>query len=62
MYATSAVASHKKAITLFNDAAFMSDAGLAAFAKKMLVTLEDHKHMAEALIPEPPAPDTSPNP
>jgi putative membrane protein len=40
---------HTKAISLFTDASKGSDAELAAFAKKTLPTLQEHKKMADSL-------------
>jgi putative membrane protein len=43
---------HTKAISLFTDASKGSDAELAAFAKKTLPTLQEHKKMADSLARE----------
>ena len=42
-------ADHSKAVALFQGAITGSDPDLAAFAKKTLPTLEQHKEMAESL-------------
>lgn len=42
-------ADHSKAIALFEAASKSSDTDLAAFAKKTLPTLQEHKQMADAL-------------
>jgi putative membrane protein len=48
-YAEHMQADHSKAIALFEGASNSSDEDLAAFAKKTLPTLEEHKQMADAL-------------
>ena len=48
-YATQMIMDHAKTVALFQGAAKNSDADLAAFAKKTLPTLKDHKKMADAL-------------
>jgi putative membrane protein len=48
-YAEHMQADHSKAIALFEGASKSSDEDLAAFAKKTLPTLEEHKQMADAL-------------
>lgn len=48
-YSKQMVADHDKTIALFQAAANSSDPDLAAFAKKTLPTLTEHKHMADEL-------------
>jgi putative membrane protein len=48
-YAQQTITEHQKAIALFQGAAKMQDAELAAFAKKALPALEEHQRMAIAL-------------
>lgn len=48
-YAEHMMTAHSKAIALFKDASTSSDADLAAFAKKTLPTLQEHKKMADGL-------------
>jgi putative membrane protein len=48
-YSAQMMADHDKTIALFEVATKSSDAELAAFAKKTLPTLKEHKRMAEAL-------------
>jgi len=43
---------HAKAVALFTDAQKSSDADLAAFAQKTLPTLQEHKQLADALVPK----------
>jgi putative membrane protein len=61
-YAKHMVEAHVKAIQLFEDETYVSDAELAAFAKKTLPTLTHHKQLAEELSAQTsraPAADTS---
>ena len=48
-YAKQMVEDHDKTIALFQRAAKSSDPDLAAFAKKTLPTLQEHKQMADSL-------------
>jgi putative membrane protein len=48
-YAEHMAKDHAKAVALFQGAAQSSDADLAAFAKKTLPTLEEHKQLADNL-------------
>jgi putative membrane protein len=48
-YASHMVMDHAKTIALFEGATKSSDADLAAFARKTLHTLKEHKQMADAL-------------
>jgi putative membrane protein len=48
-YSKQMVMDHDKTIALFQGATKSSDADLAAFAKKTLPTLEEHKQMADSL-------------
>jgi putative membrane protein len=48
-YAKHMVEAHAQAIQRFKDAAAISDADLAAFARKTLPTLTRHKQLADAL-------------
>ena len=48
-YASHMVAAHGDAIALFEAAARMQDAELAAFAKSKLPTIREHRKMAEGL-------------
>jgi putative membrane protein len=50
-YARQMVTENQKAVALFQAAAKMQDAELAAFAKKTLPALEEHQRMAIALSP-----------
>jgi putative membrane protein len=51
-YMDEMVKAHGKAIALFKDAQKSSDADIAAFAKKTLPTLQEHKKMADSLQPK----------
>ena len=48
-YAEHMAKDHSKAVALFQGAAQSSDSDLAAFAKKTLPTLEEHKQLADNL-------------
>ncbi len=48
-YAQHMAADHSKALALFRNAAKSDDAALAAFARKTLPTLQEHKQMADSL-------------
>jgi putative membrane protein len=48
-YAEHMVKAHAKAIALFQSAAQSSDSDMAAFANKMLPTLQEHQQMADSL-------------
>lgn len=48
-YSTQMMADHDKTVALFDAATKSSDAELAAFAKKTLPTLQEHKRLAQAL-------------
>ena len=50
-YARQMITEQQKAIALFQGAAKMPDADLAAFAKKTLPVLDEHQRMAIALAP-----------
>jgi putative membrane protein len=51
-YMDEMVKAHGKAIALFKDAQKSSDPEIAAFAKKTLPTLQEHKRMADSLQPK----------
>jgi putative membrane protein len=48
-YAQHMAAEHAKAVVLFTKESQSADADMAAFAKKTLPTLQEHKQMADAL-------------
>jgi putative membrane protein len=48
-YAKHMAAAHTKAVELFTEESQSPDADLAAFAKKTLPTLQEHKRLADAL-------------
>jgi putative membrane protein len=48
-YAQHMAVAHAKAVTLFTNEAQSPDADMAAFAKKTLSTLKEHKRLADAL-------------
>jgi putative membrane protein len=48
-YSQHMAAAHGKAVALFESGSRLSDAELAAFAKKTLPTLKEHKQMADSL-------------
>jgi len=48
-YASHMAMDHSKAVALFQNGASLPDADLAAFAKKTLSTLQDHKTQADSL-------------
>ena len=49
-YAQHMASDHAEAITLFEDATKLGDQEFAAFAKKTLPTLREHKRMADRLV------------
>jgi putative membrane protein len=49
-YVSTMVDAHKKAIALFVDASHSSDPDIRAYVLKVLPTLKQHLHMAEALM------------